>query len=359
MAPTATSTPPQDPPKAQKRRRWPWVVLAAVAAPFVATGVYYVTQLGSGGGYVDDDGEYTHVSTSSSIAHLVNHPAFAEYSDSMALFSSGFLGTITGPMAIDSISPTAQSLVDGANFAIDMTNASIDIYTALYSDSDITEDPHKADAGFFYFPSEPGAPLAVVMPGGAFMSVAINVEGLPYAAELHEAGYAVAVLQYRTGVEAGDPEDSQDVRIQRAQEDLLALMTLLADDSQYDVDLDDYSVWGSSAGGTLAVGWASDDEMGAVANGFASPTAVIGAYPYVGVADDPTAWTPATYIVAAADDPLLDIAQTDAYVEQLESIGVAHEYFRVESGGHGFGVGLGTPAEGWVSQAIAFWQSRE
>lgn len=352
----ATATVSPDAPPSRKRRRWPWVALGVVALPIVGTGIYYATQLGSGGEYVDEAGDYTHVSADSSIEHLANHPAFAEYQDSMELFSTGFLASITGPMAVDSVSPSAQSIADGANFAIDMTNAGLDVFTPLYSEDEVAADPYKEESGFFYFPSEPGAPLAVVLPGGAFLSVAVSVEGLPYAAELHDAGYAVAVLRYRTGIEEGDPEDSQDVRIERAREDLLALMALLSTDPSYGANLDDHSVWGSSAGGTLALGWASDDAMGAVANGFAAPSAVIGVYPYVGVADDPTVWTPPTFIVSAEDDPLLDIAQTDAYVDQLASAGVPHEYLRVATGGHGFGVGLGTEAEGWIGEAIAFLQ---
>lgn len=37
-------------------------------------------------------------------------------------------------------------------------------------------------AGFFSFPADSGAPLAVVMDGGAFMGVVVTVEGLPCAA---------------------------------------------------------------------------------------------------------------------------------------------------------------------------------
>ena len=30
-----------------------------------------------------------------------------------------------------------------------------------------------------------------------------------------------------------------------------------------------------------------------------------------------------------------------------------------ESGGHGFGLGMGTDAEGWFDNAVAFWEAHQ
>ena len=43
-------------------------------------------------------------------------------------------------------------------------------------------------------------------------------------------------------------------------------------------------------------------------------------------------------------------------VENLRNAGVEVEYRRYESAGHGFGLGTGTDAEGWLDLAVQFWK---
>lgn len=43
-------------------------------------------------------------------------------------------------------------------------------------------------------------------------------------------------------------------------------------------------------------------------------------------------------------------------VENLRKARVEVEYQRYENAGHGFGLGIGTDAEGWVDLAVQFWQ---
>lgn len=43
-------------------------------------------------------------------------------------------------------------------------------------------------------------------------------------------------------------------------------------------------------------------------------------------------------------------------VENLRSAGVEVAYHRYERAGHGFGLGTGTDAEGWLDLAVQFWQ---
>jgi hypothetical protein len=41
----------------------------------------------------------------------------------------------------------------------------------------------------------------------------------------------------------------------------------------------------------------------------------------------------------------------------LKAKGVVVEFERYPSGGHAFGLGVGTPASGWFNKAVAFWQA--
>jgi len=43
-------------------------------------------------------------------------------------------------------------------------------------------------------------------------------------------------------------------------------------------------------------------------------------------------------------------------VENLRNAGVEVEYRRYRNAGHGFGLGVGTDAEGWIEYAIKFWE---
>ena len=43
-------------------------------------------------------------------------------------------------------------------------------------------------------------------------------------------------------------------------------------------------------------------------------------------------------------------------IEALRRSGTEVEYHRYNGLGHGFGLGVGTSAEGWVFDAIRFWE---
>ena len=44
--------------------------------------------------------------------------------------------------------------------------------------------------------------------------------------------------------------------------------------------------------------------------------------------------------------------------KNLKAAGVEVEFRRYKSAGHGFGTGVGTDAEGWMSHAIGFWKNQ-
>jgi len=58
-------------------------------------------------------------------------------------------------------------------------------------------------------PGKPGAPFAVISPGGGFSYVGSVHEGLPYAAAISKKGYNAFVLRYRAG--SGGPIATQDL----------------------------------------------------------------------------------------------------------------------------------------------------
>ena len=81
-------------------------------------------------------------------------------------------------------------------------------------------------------------------------------------------------------------------------------------------------------------------------------TAVIA---YTGQSTYSSDFSPA-FITVASNDGIANVNAVEKRVENLKKAGVDIEYRRYQSAGHGFGLGTGTDAEGWVDLAVQFWQ---
>jgi acetyl esterase/lipase len=62
------------------------------------------------------------------------------------------------------------------------------------------------------------------------------------------------------------------------------------------------------------------------------------------------------FITVAANGAIANVNTVDRRVENLRNAGVDVEYCRYQSAGHGFGLGTGTDAEGWLELAVQFWK---
>jgi acetyl esterase/lipase len=59
----------------------------------------------------------------------------------------------------------------------------------------------------------------------------------------------------------------------------------------------------------------------------------------------------------AANDGIANVNTIEKRVENLKKAGVDVEYRRYESARHGFGLGTGTDAEGWLNLTVSFRHS--
>jgi len=64
---------------------------------------------------------------------------------------------------------------------------------------------------------------------------------------------------------------------------------------------------------------------------------------------------PPTFVIVGEDDGIAAPAVMRRRVDALRRSGTAVEYRTYKGLGHGFGLGVGTSAEGWVDDAIRFW----
>ena len=251
--------------------------------------------------------------------------------------------------SIDSMLPyhnyiNTDTTLDVLNSMKDMVSAGETIFYDIYTDEEKAEDPDKENTGLFFFRGDPGAPFAVVNAGGGFSYVGSIHESFPHALELSRQGYNALALQYRTG--------GADV----ACEDLAAAITFIFENAEeLGVSTDCYSLWGGSAGARMAAYLGS---YGPAAFGGAElprPGAVI--MQYTGHTDY-TENDPPTYACVGENDGIANWHTMEQRIANLSEAGVETEFHHYPDLQHGFGLGIGTSAEGWIDDAIAFWQAQ-
>lgn len=215
----------------------------------------------------------------------------------------------------------------------------------LYTADEVAGDSAKGEVGLFLFRGEPNAPFAIVAPGGGFGYVGSIHEGFPYAQTIAQHGHNAFVLTYRVGG-GGRP----------ATEDLAhAIDYIFAHQEALRVSTDGYSLWGSSAGARMAANLGSH---GTAAFGEDSrPRARTVVMAYTGHSDH-TADDPATFAVVGSHDGIANPATMRTRIDTLDRLGIPTEFHVYEGIGHGFGLGTGTIAEGWIDKAISFWEAQ-
>jgi len=223
--------------------------------------------------------------------------------------------------------------VGAVNHMIDEVNDGKTIFYNFYDDAQKQQEPGKSYTGLFFFRGNPGATFAIICPGGGFSYVGSLHEGFPLAQRISEMGYNAFVIRYRIGSE------------QDATADLAAAIDYIFRNAEIlEVTANDYSVWGGSAlNGVSVYGGRKHPK----------PATVVIAYTRQSTYSDD--FSPA-FITVAANDGIANVNTVDARVENLKNTGVDVEYQRYQSAGHGFGLGTGTDAEGWVNLAVQFWE---
>jgi acetyl esterase/lipase len=225
---------------------------------------------------------------------------------------------------------------------IDDVDSKKTVFYRFYGEAQRREQPGRENTGLFFFRGKPGAPFAIISPGGGFSYVASVHEGFPHAVEISDLGYNAFVLKYRAGA-GGAP----------ATEDLAAAISyVFANAETLAVGTNDYSLWGSSAGARMAAAIGSRGVENHGGDAVPRPSVVVMAYT---AHTDYSPREPPTFIVVGAQDGIAPPSIMRGRAAALRRSGTpveVHEYPDLE---HGFGLGTGTSAEGWVREAVRFW----
>lgn len=216
------------------------------------------------------------------------------------------------------------------------------IFYDIYSEEEKNNDPTKRPTGMFFFRGIPCAPFAVVCPGGSFAYLASLHESLPHAVRLSRRGFNAFALCYRT--------DSAEA----ACEDLAAAITFVFDHAfELGIDTECYSLWGSSVGAHIAAYLTSYGPQ--AFGGKKLPRAGTLVMQYTGHTNH-TRQEPPTYVCVGENDGMCDWQVMKKRCDALAACGIDTEFHKYPHLGHGFGLGIGTEAEGWIESAIAFWK---
>lgn len=290
-----------------------------------------------------------HLDAGSTLRDLLRHPAFngfaplilpwedRAYDEAMPLSRIGSLLPYHTHVDIDTVT-------NGLNRMIDDVADGKTVFYRIYDEAQRRQQAAKDRTGLFFFRGRPGAPFAVIAPGGGFSYVASVHEGFPYAAAISRQGYHAFVLRYRVG-SGGAP----------ATEDLAAAVSyIVANAATLNVGTTHYSLWGSSAGARMAAAIGSHGTARFGGADLPRPSTVVMAY--TGHADHASN-EPPTFVVVGADDGIAPPTAMGRRVRALRAAGTRVEFRTYPRVGHGFGLGVGTSAARWILDAIRFWET--
>ena len=219
-----------------------------------------------------------------------------------------------------------------------------EIFFPIYTDQEITTDPSKGDTGLFFFRGFKDEPFAIVSAGGGFSYVAALHDSLPQAAEISRHGYNAFALIYR-------PDHPY--------EDLARAIAYVHDRAEeLGVSENGYSLWGGSAGARMSAVLGNEQYLDELIGGKGIPQASAVVMQYTGYSATSPYDAP-TYANVGTNDGIANWRVMQSRTEVLTNrYGIPTEFHVYEGLSHGFGIGKGTVAEGWVDDAIDFWISQ-
>ncbi|MBI4905436.1 MAG: prolyl oligopeptidase family serine peptidase [Acidobacteria bacterium] len=291
---------------------------------------------------------YGNLGPQSTVGDILRHPAFAGFSRLILPWDDRSYDERLPLSEIGSLLPyhthvDPETVASALNDMIDDAAIGRKVFYSFYSEAQVQQEPARKHTGLFFFRGRPGAPFAVICPGGGFSYVGSVHEGFPYAAAIRSKGFNAFVLRYRVG-HGGT----------RATEDLAAALSyIFRNAAALAVGTTGYSLWGSSAGARMAaaIGSYGAGRYGGIE--VPKPTAVVMAYT---AHSDYSSAEPPTFVVVGEQDGIAPPASMERRVDALRRSGTEVEYRKFKDLGHGFGPGIGTSAEGWIFEAVRFWE---
>ena len=277
------------------------------------------------------------------ISDVIADPVFGDYGRLIFPVDTGYYsGDTLGSLRLtwySNIDP--DKTVEITNYMKEHAGQGDTIFYDIYSEEEKAADPAKEDTGLFFFKGNSGEKFAICNAGGGFAYVGAMHDSFPHALELSKQGYNAFALIYRPGA-------------QTACEDLARAISFIFEHAEeLEVDTDCYSLWGGSAGARMAAYLGSYGPSAFGGDELPGPGTVV--MQYTGHSEYMES-DPPTYVCVGENDGIASWRTMESRLEGMSALGIDTEFHKYPGLSHGFGLGTGTVAEGWIEDAIAFWE---
>lgn len=240
------------------------------------------------------------------------------YQQAIADPSTPAAGTTLG----EYVGNMAQDCAAAMDYLTDCYRQGRQVTYKVYMAEEIAAEANRNEVELYYFPSHTEKTKYVVVMSGNVLNKTSNLsEGYATAWQLHELGYTVFVLRYRVFQKASNNAPLDDLGN--------AIRYITDHAAEFGVQTEDYALLGYSSGGHLA-GLFGSEEHGYRNYGVPKPGALLLGYP----------------------------AQRPALTRTLKEHHIPYKEVIYRRATHGVGTGINTDAEGWINDAVAFWEEQ-
>lgn len=315
--------------------------------------------------YYDGSGHFRPATKEDKVGFFMQHPIFGGFNHMFFNLEDNALKAIAPAKYKDFMQ--AQGRAEQTDTSLDAFNyltglvekGQAKLVSGLYPQEAMKDHPYRSHlTGMFYY-GQPGKPLAIVVPGGGFISNVTDCEGYPIAMELHKMGYSVFVLSYPIGKQLGETEQLKQGQA-AAKELTQAIRYLTNHQKELAIRMDDYAIFGFSAGGLMATAYSFASYADCCHNHhLPRPKAI---FPMYGLDWNikalPEDQGLAVFSIVGRQDEF-GFANVEAQLPALEkTLGRENVCVKIIDGlGHGFGIGSETKVKNWLQEAVVFWEA--
>lgn len=287
-------------------------------------------------------GTMTYYTRQSRISDVMNDPEFGDYGRLIFPVNTGYWSGTT----LEQLQLTWYNYID-PDKTVEVCNYlrayADNCFIDIYTDAEKQANPELRDTGLFFFRGNSNAPFAICNAGGGFSYVGAMHDSFPHALELSKLGYNAFALIYRPG---------------EAYEDLARAITYIYDHAnELGVNPTGYSLWGGSAGARMAATLGNSSYLRQLTGRTDIPQASAVIMQYTGYTTA-SQYDGPTYACCGTNDGIASWRTMQSRIESLSALGIPTEFHSYNGLPHGFGLGTGTVAEGWLTDAVRFWQQQ-
>ena len=280
----------------------------------------------------------------SKISDIIKNPIFKDFGHLLFPLDDGYYsGNTLNDLKLtwySNIKPDKS--VEIINTLYNYSKNNIQIFLRIYSEKEIQNNPKLKDVGLFFFPGKPYEKFAICNAGGAFCYVGAIHDSFPHCLELSKNGYNAFALIYR---------------VNHPYEDLAKAIEFLYDNSEkLKINKKNYSLWGGSAGARMAAVCGNKEYLFSLTKRKDIPQCSAIIMQYTGY-DDINKYDGNTFVCVGKNDWIANWKTMENRLKNLQKLGINTEFHSFDGLGHGFGLGTGTKADGWINYAIQFWEN--